>query len=227
MSRGHGDDDLRAVMAQAQHAPQECFETHILPPAAIGSRRSGLRHKFKLARHSLRLEPKDWAATRLLMDQIFVLTSNMGVESQLVNAQGWARDLFPHWCQIRLQDNATAIGDIRSHALLADSETIWSLRHVVHLPGSFHIVENIQSRLLSLLPGLGDIKPLVEHVRGLSCAFVARAVQPHLLEACSSWVVTASHIMPAFIRGRPGLGCDSADHGVVVDQRGPLAFIVE
>ena len=77
-------------------------------------------------------------------------------------ASGKPSELFPHWCGIEIHGEDWDGAADRAEYKAADAVATVSMQHILHTPGTFHLVEKVQSRLLEQLPAWKDIKPLVE-----------------------------------------------------------------
>jgi hypothetical protein len=169
-------DDLQAVaepMKAWRDFVASCIQHHVYPPTALGSRHANLTHKAHCMLHAKRLECNSWVQVQQLLDAHFSSTSDSGVEASLHLVETTVGELFPHWLQMDIggdeaggnvdQLQGGAVGD---HAGLKLS----SLR-AIPIPGTFHMIDNVQKRLLGHFQHWEAVKPLLES----ACVFFTGA----------------------------------------------------
>ena len=164
-------DAVVSVTGSLEDIVRRAFHVHVYPPVGIGSRRSSLPHKFQATYHAMRLESHTWELTQRLADLCFVMTTDMGVESRLCDAESTAATLFPHWMQSQQVGQVHAEGEGEGpmmpgfeQDMPVEQDRVISLKHVLQIPGCFHMIEKLQSRLLETLPSWKDESALLGSV---------------------------------------------------------------
>ena len=193
---------LISVTGSLQDIVRRTFHVHVYPPVGIGSRRSSLPHKFHATFHAMRLESHTWELTQKLADLCFVMTTDMGVESRLCDAASTASTLFPRWLHSQqvAQVDAEGQGQVPGFEqdLPVEQDQCLSLKQVLQVPGCFHMIENLQSRLLETLPSWKEVSVLIGSVGHVF----------HFSHTCDRYVHTclqgAYHAYkPVFVTGPP------------------------
>ena len=88
---------------------REKIKHHVLPPTALGTRRSTLANKFAAVSHSLRLENKSWHHVQRMAGHFVSLTTDMGTEMDLNRVDGLVvATLFGYWCRLTMQDETAS-----------------------------------------------------------------------------------------------------------------------
>ena len=168
-------DALVTATGALQDMIRRTFQVHVYPPVGIGSRRSSLAHKFHATFHGMRLESHTWELTQKLADLCFVMTTDMGVESRLCEGESTATTLFPHWMPTQLvapreqllHDDALDFADMpgfEQDMPGIEPDRRISLKHALQVPGCFHMIENLQARLLQALPSWQEESALIGSV---------------------------------------------------------------
>jgi hypothetical protein len=131
------------------------FVSHCHPATSLGSSASSLGHTMHAVAHTNRLETHTWSDVRAKLLHSVSMTSDMGTEFGLTSIEKVkVQEFFPHWDCLAFE--ADELGADADHANEAAVELDFS--HMLPVPGSFHIVDNMSKDVLRDLPHL----PLVE-----------------------------------------------------------------
>lgn len=187
---------------------------HIYPPTALGSRHSNTSHKFAALLHGLRLECESWLDVQGVLGMYFAMTTDAGVEKKVLQAQvDSPTALFRYWLphlsmhggdELRAGAAATTAEQTQQQEQNAFADQL-SMRAILHIPGGFHIVENVVARLLDMLPSWAEaIKPGLEAV---CFVFHSRFSRERFVEQClvgdrAAWKGLFSSGPPTFEGGR-------------------------
>lgn len=137
-------EDVGGAMRSLQDVVARGFRTHVFPPTGLGSWHGNIAHKFHAVLHGLRLECSSWRVVQALLHNYFTITTDLGVERKLAESETYAGDLFPYCCDLPVgQGEAPADNENLAARELADSTTHLTLCHAFHIPGTFHMVENL------------------------------------------------------------------------------------
>ena len=130
-----------------------------VPPASLGSHRSGLSHKVHAFTHSLMLEVGDSQALKKWLPNLVSLTTDFGTESKIATDRSWPMDeLFPH-----------AVGlecDVEG-ARRDDSHLELSYRDTLHIPGALHILHNIAADITGVMTSFPVMKPKLQGISNI------------------------------------------------------------
>ena len=151
-------------MRQHQKLITLAIERHVLPPAGLGSRHGNAQHKAHARLHSHRLETASWKDTQSLMDMYFSMAVDAGPESKMMDLDTNAESIFPYWIPMDIADKDEVMDSDPGDD---DPENPLSLRHVLLIPGTYHMVELLEHRLIDNLEGFTPIKTMIE-----SAAFI-------------------------------------------------------
>ena len=120
----------------------------------------------------------------------------MGAERLLAGASALVTDLFPYWEPLDEVET-----DFIWDAGLAGAErqqTWLSTKTALHIPGTFHLLENIQGRLLAVLTSFTDVKSSMESV--CHC-FHYEHIRARFVETCL--IEDMAVLRPLFKKGPP------------------------
>ena len=156
------EEDALPELAAAQESLADVLSQHLLPPAALGSRHSSADHKFHAFVHGVRLENADWMLTSKHLGSIFAMTTDMGAERQLVGKEVSVQQFFEYWNpHDRLAGNVIRAQE--DLLLEVDPSPVpLSTKQCLHIPGTFHLLENIQKRILGTMQTWDEVRPLME-----------------------------------------------------------------
>lgn len=96
------------------------------------------------------------------LSKIFAMTTDMGAERQLAGKEVSADEFFEYW---------NAHDRVAGHVVQADEDLLLdvdpaplqlSTKECLHIPGTFHLLENIQKRILNTMQTWEEIRPLME-----------------------------------------------------------------
>lgn len=189
---GGGDGDIDVSALRQMHQVLEgCVTKHIYPPTALGSRHSNTSHKFAALLHGLRLECESWLDVQGVLGMYFAMTTDAVVEKKVLQAQvDSPTALFRYWLphlsmhggdELRAGAAATTAEQTQQQEQNAFADQL-SMRAILHIPGGFHIVENVVARLLDMLPSWAEaIKPGLEAV---CFVFHSRFSRERFVEQC-------------------------------------------
>ena len=156
------DDDWPWRMEQLHDAIAENIVRHISFPCGLGSRHAGADHKAHAWLHSHRLESSNWPNVAKLIGLYFTICGDSGPELQINRIRAPAESLIPHWHTTEIQ-SGDGFDDIGDESLEhAGGFTMISTRHVVYIPGTYHIIELIEARLLDQFEDFPAVKPQIE-----------------------------------------------------------------
>ena len=119
-------------------APQ-CFDQHICPPVAIGSRRASLTHKVHALLHSLLLEVSLFSGLRKFLQTVRSVTTDFGIESGMAEARNvQLKHLFHYMVDVDFT-RAPDPAESPDHAASQDS-LVFLFEHALQVPGALHIL---------------------------------------------------------------------------------------
>jgi hypothetical protein len=206
-SRGILDEvGIEEFIELAAHIKQ-ALHHHVFPLTAMGSRHASFSHKAHAWLHTHRLESFSFADLKLLAASYFSFAIDRGPEKSTTTIFCRPEATFPHWIDMTITPDAQADQEGAEAA-----QPRVSLKHTFNFPGPFHLLDNIQKRLLDRLPGWKDHKSGLEasasyfHAGYIRDAFM----QTHLIGERFAWRPLFASGPPKFEGGRVW--------GVVVDE---------
>ena len=75
----------------------------------------------------------------------FTQAIDSGPEKKYTKLRFRPIDIFPHWCKIQMEDT------LAENLLPADGEAVLTMENTMQLPGSFHVLNNLDARMLDAL----------------------------------------------------------------------------
>ena len=173
----------RARLAQllAAHLLQ-----HILPPAALGSKRASLLHKVHALLHGIRMESASWRAVGELLQNVVSVTTDQGVESGIADVHSVDLDaMFPHLTDLTEDPEHLNLVSCDAPALGAAADIHHLMPLAIWVPGALHMLHGAAHELTNGLahfdeiyyPMLADFTNFFKH-QWTRERFVAQCLMP-------------------------------------------------
>ena len=155
------DDDLKA-MTELMDIVRSAKSLHALPPTCMDSKNSGAAVRGHCFIHQLRLESSSWQLTADLCQLFFSFTLDSGPEKGLRRLYLPNLDSLAYWRPIQLEKDDC--DDLDALAEPVSADPVISLTHIFDVAGIFHIVDNMEKRMLMQIPSFQDHKKGFESV---------------------------------------------------------------
>ncbi len=130
----------------------QLFIRHVAPPAALGTRQSGLPMKLHAMVHSLRLECSSWATCAQLCASVCGICSDMGTEMEVNRVDDIKLDeSFWYW-EPPVKFDGDGVADEPSAVgadVMPDSSPALALSFAgsLYVPGSYHLVDGLSKAI--------------------------------------------------------------------------------
>ena len=145
--------DHLAVMAKLMDIIRSAKSLHVFPPTCMDSKNSGASVRGHCFVHQVRLESLSWQHAADMMALFFSFTLDSGPERGLRHVHLPTLDTLPHWRPLQLEHE----DDMDALLNPPPVDPLISLTQIIDVAGVFHIVDNIEKRML------GHIMSYQEH----------------------------------------------------------------
>ena len=131
---------------------------HVFPPTALGARKATFGHKAHAWLHSHRLESLSWKECIRLVACYFSFAVDRGPEKAISRLYVKPEQWFPHWVDVVIHADDSGRDQLADDSSANATPVLFTDRSF-DIPGPFHLIENVQKRLLLNLPDYAANKP--------------------------------------------------------------------